>query len=138
MRYIGRSTLIKFLTAVAISSTALSANAEVLNCVATVKAVTVHPWGNVYVEFNGLGTTGPTPFCNVNGTYATGDTAPGAITSIYPEVCNSWLGMFLTAKSTGQSITMAFSYPGTAPTCSALSFAWTPPIPYPYWMSLTN
>ena len=134
MRYIGSSILTKVLAAAAFCSMAVSAHADTLSCTATVKAVTVHPWGNVYVEFNGLG-GGPTPLCNVISARGSGDPGIGDISA---EVCRSWLSTFLTAKSSGQSITLGFSYPGTAPACSALSFAWYSPNPFPYWISLAN
>ncbi len=118
------------LTVAAIALPAQSAN---LTCVAKVGSVTVHPWGGLYVEFIGMGHP---VLCNVNYNYATGDPNIGTINL---EVCKAWLGTLLTAKSTGQSITLLFSFPGAAPACNAIpNFSWTTPNPYPSFMSLAN
>ena len=108
-------------------------HADTVTCVTKINSVTVHPWGGVYIEFANVGP--PTPLCNVNYAWATGDPNIG---SISVEVCKSWLATALTVKSTGHNITFSVSYPGTAPACTALGWGWVGPNPFPYWISLAN
>lgn len=134
----GRSILTKILASAAICSLSVTASAGEITCTAKVKSVAALPTGSLYVEFDNFGGP-PAQFCSLVGSFATG-TPPSsaAATTIYMEACTAMLGVFLTAKSSGQSIALAFSYPGTAPACSTIILGPYQPNPYPYWISLTN
>jgi hypothetical protein len=115
----------------ALTASVSMAHAGVIQCTAKITEVMVAPSGAVLINFSGVGT----PYmCNLNVTI----TGVG-VGAISPAVCQSWVAMFITAKSTQSNFTMVIDYgAASAPTtCVNLpNFSYTTPDPFPYWVDL--
>lgn len=110
--------------------TSTPALAAALMCTTTVSELQVTPAGNVYPTFSGSGTPN---MCNLNMTI----TGPG-VGTISPDVCKTWIAMFLTAKFNQAPMTIKIEYgSGTPPTsCANIpNFDYQIPNPFPYWVS---
>jgi hypothetical protein len=126
-----------WVAAAAAMSTASPALAN-LTCTQKVVAVTVNPDGALWVEFSGSDPAGRTVMCNVNGTITAQVGGSTGNVSVTPETCKAWVSMFLTAKSTQQNIVMRFDST-TLPSCAGMpNFRDQYPVPFPYWISLSN
>jgi hypothetical protein len=102
-----------------------------VGCIGRVSQVGVSVNGTVVVQVPELGLM---YLCNVEVPVSTG------VGTFAPEVCRSWLSMFITAKSTGQEVQFTFTppppdQPPPANWCQTRAFAGIPnPFPYFAWL----
>jgi hypothetical protein len=130
-KHLGRKAL-PMIVAISVMALPTAAQAGTLWCTTTVSGVGVSPGGIVVPTLDGMGT----PYmCNL--------TTPMASSwgSIPTSTCQAWVSMFITAKTSGQKITLAFDYGAAAApaSCAAIpNFSWQVPPVFPYWFNFAG
>jgi hypothetical protein len=107
------------------------AQAATISCTTTVSGIAVSPGGTVVPTLDGMGS----PYmCNLTAAQ------PTSLGPISIEICRAWVSMFITAKTSGQRVTLIFDYgTGAAPaTCSAVDLNWKIPPVFPYYFNFAG
>lgn len=131
-----------FATAAVLTSN--PALAEAIACTSKVLGVGILTNGGVKVNLgviNGVGGMGQPVLCSL-ATPTTVRNNPAAATYVIStEVCQAMLSQFLTAKTSGQDITLHFDYGMgvTAPPCTNIPlFTWRYPENYPWLINFAD
>ena len=115
---------------VAVSLFSQRVDASQLICTVNVDSVVILPSGQIQASLHGMGTT---QFCNIN----TNITLPGG-TIATPQLCQAWLSMLMTARSTQQHVTLVWNM-APASTCATIPvFNYALANPFPDWIELSN
>jgi hypothetical protein len=131
LKHLGNNAL-PMIVAISVMALPTAAQAGTLWCTTTVSGVAVTPGGILVPTLDSMGT----PYmCNL--------TTPMASSwgSIPPSTCQAWVSMFITAKTSGQKITLAFDYGAAAAPASCATipnFSWQVPPVFPYWFNFAG